>query len=228
MQKVAAAPLLHEPGERYTYGLSTDILGYLVEVLSGQSLQEFIRTRICEPLGMEDTWFYLPEDKHDRLMNLYRDDPSGKGIRKITEPFADYPKSGGLYYSGGGGLSSTALDYAIFQQMLLNGGEYNGIRLLGRKTIDMMRSNQIGDQGSGSLFIPGHPDKRGLGFEVISLPGSVTVPMSENSFGWGGAFGSLYWMDPAEDLVVHLVLQKSGQYNHLRWKFIATVYQALE
>jgi len=228
MQKIAGAPLAHEPGEKYSYGLSTDILGYLVEVLSGQTLEEFFRTRICDPLGMEDTWFCLPEEKHDRLMNLYTDDPSGDGISKFTDGLVDFPKTKGIYFSGGGGLSSTALDFAIFQQMLLNGGEYNGVRLLGRKTIDMMRTNQIGEQGSGSLYIPGHPDKFGLGFEVISPPGSITVPMSENSFGWGGAFGSLYWMDPQEDLVVHLVLQKHGEYNILRWKFIACVYQALE
>ena len=161
-------------------------------------------------------------------MPLYQDDIHGDGIQKSTGQYADYPKRKGIYYSGGGGLSSTAMDYAIFQQMLLNEGVYNGIRLLGRKTIEMMRTNQIGSLGSGSLFLPGSTDKFGLGFEVISQPGKALVPISEGSFGWGGAFGSLYWIDPVEDLIVIFVIQKAGKYADIRNKFITTVYQALE
>ncbi|MBE0654068.1 MAG: beta-lactamase family protein, partial [Bacteroidales bacterium] len=228
MQKLAKIPLAHQPGERYTYGFSTDILGYLVEVLSGQSLEDFFRTRIFEPLGMEDTWFYLPDEKHDRLMQLYQDAADGNGIQKSTSEYVDFPKRKGVYYSGGGGLSSSAMDYAIFQQMLLNEGEYNGVRLLGRKTIEMMRVNHIGDLDAGSLYLPGYPDKFGLGFEVISPPGSAVVPISEGSYGWGGAFGSLYWIDPSEDLIVHLVIQKAGSYADIRNKFITAVYQAID
>jgi CubicO group peptidase (beta-lactamase class C family) len=120
------------------------------------------------------------------------------------------------------------MDYAIFEQMLLNEGEYNGIRLLGRKAIQMMRTNQIGDLGAGSIFLSGSTDKFGLGFEVISLPGSAGVPISQGAFGWAGAFGSLYWIDPGEDLIALLVIQKLGNYTDLRNKFIATVYQAIE
>jgi CubicO group peptidase (beta-lactamase class C family) len=228
MLKIALVPLAHEPGEMFSYGLSTDILGYLVEVLSGQSLDDFFRTRIFVPLGMTDTYFRLPKEKEDRLMYLYRDNKAGNGIQKSTGQYIDYPLREGVYYSGGGGLSSTAMDYAIFQQMLLNGGEYHGIRLLGRNTIKMMRINQIGDLSAGSLFIPGSTDKFGLGFEVISPPGSALIPISDGAFGWGGAFGSLYWIDPGEDLIAILVIQKEGNYTDLRNKFITTVYQALE
>jgi CubicO group peptidase (beta-lactamase class C family) len=228
MQKIATVPLVHEPGEMFTYGLSTDILGYLVETVSGQSLDNFFRTRIFVPLGMTDTYFRLPKEKEGRLMLLYEDGNRGNGIVKSTGEYKDYPMREGVYYSGGGGLSSTAMDYAIFEQMLLNEGEYNGIRLLGRKTIQMMRTNQIGDLGAGSIFLPGSTDKFGLGFEVISLPGSVGVPISQGAFGWAGAFGSLYWIDPGEDLIAILVIQKLGNYSDIRNKFIATVYQAIE
>ena len=225
IDKIASVPLTHEPGEKFTYGFSTDILGYLVEVLSGQSLEDFCRSRIFNPLGMEDTWFFLPEDKHRRLMNLYEDGLSETGLVKSDRSLVDFPKMESNYCSGGGGLSSTAKDYAIFQQMLLNGGTYNGRRILGRKTVEMMRSNQIGSQSGGSLFMPG--DKFGLGFEVMTLPASAGIPISENSYGWGGAFGSLYWMDPEEELIAHLVIQKIGKYNDFRSKFITAVYQAL-
>jgi CubicO group peptidase (beta-lactamase class C family) len=228
MQKIALAPLVHEPGERFTYGLSSDILGYLVEVISGKSLDDFFRTRIFIPLGMSDTYFRIPEEKKERLMNLHTAGANGDGIQKYTGEYVNFPLQKGVYYSGGGGLSSTAMDYAIFEQMLLNGGEYNGVRILGPKTIDMMRINQIGGLEAGSLYLPGFADKFGLGFEVISPPGSAIVPISEGSFGWGGAFGSLFWIDPKEDLVVHFVIQYFGMYSDIRNKFITSVYQAIE
>jgi CubicO group peptidase (beta-lactamase class C family) len=112
-------------------------------------------------------------------------------------------------------------------QMLLNGGIYNEVRLLSRSTVGMMTINHIGDLGSGSLFIPGGPDKFGLGFEIISPPGSRKIPISDGSYGWGGAFGSLYWIDPQEDLIAQLVIQKTANYSDLRAKFIKAVYQAL-
>lgn len=228
MRKIALAPLAHEPGEKFSYGLSTDILGYLVETVSGQSLENFFRTRIFDPLGMADTYFRLPEEKHSRLMLLYEDNIKGDGVQKSTGQYKDYPLRKGIYYSGGGGLSSTAMDYAKFLQMLLNEGEYNRTRLLSRKTIEMMRINQIGTLGSGSLFIPNSADKFGLGFEVISQPGKAQILISEGAFGWGGAFGSLYWIDPGEDLIVQFVIQKAGECNDIRSKFITAVYQAIE
>jgi CubicO group peptidase (beta-lactamase class C family) len=228
MRKIALAPLAHEPGEKFSYGLSTDILGYLVETVSGQSLEDFFRTKIFEPLEMADTYFQLPVEKHSRLMLLYEDNIKGDGVQKSTGQYIDYPLRKGIYFSGGGGLSSTAMDYAKFLQMLLNEGEYNGTRLLSRKTIEMMRINQIGTLGSGSLFIPNSADKFGLGFEVISQPGKAQILISEGAFGWGGAFGSLYWIDPGEDLIVQFVIQKAGKYSDIRSKFITTVYQAME
>ena len=160
-------------------------------------------------------------------MNLFIDNPQGDGIVKSTNEYVNYPLQKGVYFSGGGGLSSTVMDYAIFEQMLLNGGEYNGVRILGPKTIDMMRVNQIGDLGAGSLYLQGFTDKFGLGFEVISPPGSAIVPINNGAFGWGGAFGSLFWIDPTEDLIVHFVIQKNGQYSDIRNKFITAVYQAI-
>jgi CubicO group peptidase (beta-lactamase class C family) len=228
MQKIATLPLAHQPGQGFTYGFSSDILGYLVEVLSGMNLDEYFREKIFDPLGMDDTYFFLPEKKRERLMCLYR--PSHEGLVRVTPSGdfnPDYPAIEGTLFSGGGGLSSTAWDYAIFLQMLLNGGKYNGIRLLSQNTVDMMAINQIGELGAGSLFIPGGPDKFGLGFEIISPPGSRKIPINDGAFGWGGAFGSLYWIDPSEELIAQLVIQKTNDYAEIRGKFIAMVYQAL-
>jgi CubicO group peptidase (beta-lactamase class C family) len=144
------------------------------------------------------------------------------------EAMAGYPKNTKLYYSGGGGLSSTAMDYAIFIQMLLNEGEYNGVRLLKSETIQLMHRNHIGELGAGSLFLPATTDKFGLGFEVMFPSEADSMLISPGSFGWGGAFGSLYWIDPKEELIAHLVIQKAGDYAQLRYDFINTVYRALE
>ena len=139
MKILAKLPLKHQPGERWTYGLNTDMLGYLVEVLSGMPFDEFLRKRIFDPLGMKDTYFYLPKEKHNRLVPLYQvgdgklEKLSGKAYDRVDP---DYPKTAGKYFSGGAGLSSTVEDYAKFLQLFLNGGHYNGVRLLGRKTIE--------------------------------------------------------------------------------------------
>jgi len=230
MEKLAHVPLLHQPGEKFTYGLSVDLLGRIVEVVSGKSLDQFLHDYIFEPLGMKDTYFYLPENKFDRLAVLYSIDSANHLVKmKNSNGFnPDYPKSGGKYFAGGGGLSSTSYDYSVFLQMLLNDGEYNGKQILSKSTIRMMRTNQIGDLASGSLFIPDGSDKYGLGFEVILPPGSTKTAISEGSYGWGGAFGSLYWIDPKEKVIVQLVLQlASGSYDELRKKFINLVYQSL-
>jgi CubicO group peptidase (beta-lactamase class C family) len=228
MQKISKLPLIHEPGEKFTYGLSTDILGYVVEVLSGKNLEAYFRTEIFDPLGMEDTYFHLPPDKHARLMNLYLGRPADEGLTIASAAMADYPKNTNLYYSGGGGLSSTTMDYAIFIQMLLNHGEYSGVRLLKPETIQLMRTNHIGELGAGSLFLPATPDKFGLGFEVIFPSEADSMLITEGSYGWGGAFGSLYWIDPTQELIAHMVIQKAGDYAQLRYDFINAVYRALE
>ncbi|MEW6193789.1 MAG: serine hydrolase domain-containing protein [Bacteroidota bacterium] len=232
MKKLGALPLAHQPGEKYTYGLSTDVLGYLVEVVSGMSLNQFFHERIFKPLGMNDTYFYLPKEKFDRLATLYSED-STKHLIKIKPSQRgfnpDYPKTEGTYFSGGGGLVSTAYDYSLFLQMLANGGEYNGKRMLGLKTIKMMSTNQIGDLVSGSLYVPRGGGKFGLGFEVISEAGSKQILLSEGTYGWGGTFGSLYWIDPKEKIIAQLVIQKApNSYETIRAKFITLIYQALE
>jgi CubicO group peptidase (beta-lactamase class C family) len=201
MKLLGHMPLFHQPGEKWTYGLNTDLLGYLVEVVSGMNLNDFFRKRIFEPLGMKDTYFYLPKEKYNRLAMLYTEDSATKKAVKMKEKinvsgdmYRDYPKMQGTYYSGGGGLSSTIYDYAIFLQMLLNGGEYNGKRLLSRNSVRMMTMNQIGDLNRG-------PNKFGLGFGITTEKGSAVLPAQEGTFEWGGMFGTTYWVDPKEKLI---------------------------
>lgn len=201
MKILGGLPLFHQPGEKWTYGLNTDVLGYLVEVVSGMSLKDFLHKRIFEPLGMKDTYFYLPADKKNRLVMLYTEDSITKKPVKMAEKlnlyanmYRDYPKMGGTYYSGGAGLSSTIYDYAIFLQMLLNGGVYNGKRLLSHNSVRMMTMNQIGDINRG-------PNKFGLGFGITTEKGSAILPTQEGTFEWGGMFATTYWVDPKEKLI---------------------------
>lgn len=223
---IAKLPLVHQPGEQWTYGFNTDILGRLIEVISGQSLDHFLRSRVFEPLGMKDTYFYLPVEKHRRLAQIYQE-KDGKLIRPEAtlsvngETSIDYPLQANTYYSGGGGLSSTVLDYAIFLQMILNGGEYNGQRILSRQTVRMMTMNQIGQLNLGV-------NKFGLGFMVTSEAGSALLPTPEGVFEWGGAFATTYWADPAEQLIGVYYQQLWGStMNDNANKFKVLVYQAL-
>lgn len=225
MKKLAKLPLMHQPGEKYTYGLNTDVLGYLVEVVSGQTLDEFFRKRIFEPLGMNDTYFYLPSSKYNRLVHLYKEE-DGKLITQdeITQNgkfIVDYPKKPGTYYSGGAGLSSTAMDYAIFLQMLLNGGEYNGRRMLSRNAVRMMTMNQIGDLSVGA-------NKFGLGFGITTEKGSSLLPTPEGVFEWGGAFSTTYWADPQEKIIGIIYRQLWGTTQRdIPNKFKVLTYQAI-
>jgi CubicO group peptidase (beta-lactamase class C family) len=225
MKKLGKLPLMHQPGEKWTYGLNTDVLGYLVEVVSGQSLDEFFHKRIFEPLGMNDTYFFLPASKYNRLVHLYKEE-DGKLLapEEITQNgkfIVDYPKMEGTYYSGGAGLSSTPLDYAIFLQMLLNGGEYNGKRLLSRNVVRMMTMNQIGDLSVGV-------NKFGLGFSVTTERGSSLLPTPEGVFDWGGAFSTTYWADPKEKIIGIIYRQLWGSTQRdIPNKFKVLVYQAI-
>ncbi|NID09286.1 serine hydrolase domain-containing protein [Fibrivirga algicola] len=222
---LAKLPLVHNPGEKWTYSLSTDVLGYLVEVVSGQSLDQFFRTRIFEPLGMNDTYFYLPASKHNRLATLYTETPGTREIvpmpvRGSLSP--DYPTKSGTYYSGGAGLSSTAYDYAIFLQMILNGGEYGGKRLLAPATVGLMTQNQIGALNIGD-------NKFGLGLEITTEKSAAKLPVSVGLLGWGGYFGTNYWADPKTGTIGLIMTQKSpNSYGDLNDKFRVLVYQALE
>ena len=219
-------PLMNQPGERFTYGLSVDVLGRLIEVLSGQPLDQYLRTHVLDPLGMRDTYFYLPADRQRRLMPLYTEDAAH---RTVPMPAAglhglrpDFPNQAGTYFSGGGGLSSTLDDYAVFLQMLLNGGTYGGHRLLKPSTVDLMTQNQIGDLNQGL-------NKFGLGFSIITPAGAAQTGQSVGSYEWGGAFGTDYWVDPTEHLVVLLYTQKFPHTNTpgLVPRFRKAVYAAL-
>ncbi|QEC79165.1 serine hydrolase domain-containing protein [Mucilaginibacter ginsenosidivorax] len=227
MKKLGPLPLEHQPGERWTYGLNIDVLGYLVEKLSGKSLDQFMKERIFDPLGMKDTYFYIPTAKQNRLVAVYTPDKKDHLIKWNASTFdglsADYPTVNGTYYAGGAGLTSTIKDYATFLQMMLNGGVYNGQRLLARHTVELMTTNQIGD-----LYINPNKEKFGLGFGLTTDISSKKLGISEGSFAWGGFFGTLYWVDPKEHLVCLLFVQNWPlPHNAFQDKFRAMVYQAL-
>ncbi|MBX3008855.1 MAG: beta-lactamase family protein [Melioribacteraceae bacterium] len=228
MEKLTKAPLFHQPGERFTYGLNTDLLGYLIEVISGMSLDKFLAERIFNPLGMHDTYFIIPKEKQSRLATLYSEEKD-KTLKKINPNSKanglniNYPNNEKTYPSGGAGLSSTILDYSKFLQMLLNNGEYNGKRILSRNTVRMMTMNQIGD-----LSISRATNKFGLGFEITTELGSSKFPNQIGSFNWGGIFSTSYWVDPKEKIVAQLYLQKyPNSYGDLHNKFKVLVYQAI-
>ena len=215
-------PLRAEPGERFIYSLSVDVLGRLVEVVSGMSLDQFFRVRIFEPLGMRDTYFELPADKRPRLVALHQEidgklvashDPKDNG--GLAHP--DFPARTVTYFSGGGGLSSTTADYARFLQLFLNGGELDGVRLLGRKTVELMLTNQVGD-----LQPP-----FGLGFELETPASDFRSPVSVGTFSWGGAFKTTYWADPKEKLVGLIFTNIFGVDVNLEAPFQAVVYSAM-
>ena len=224
MNKLAKLPLMHQPGEKFTYGLSTDVLGYLIEVVSGQSLDQFLRTRLFEPLGMKDTYFYLPKEKQNRLVNLYTEDANKKTEKVVASKHPinpDYPKTAGTYFSGGAGLSSTIQDYAIFLQMILNEGEYNGKRLLRPETIRLMGTNQIGNLNQGD-------DKFGLGFGITSAKTAARLGVSEGNLEWGGIFGTKYWIDRKTGIIGLLYTQKfPNSYGSIGDVFKSFVYQAI-
>ncbi len=228
MQRLGSLPLFNQPGEQYLYGLNTDVLGYLVEVVSGVSLEQFFRTRIFEPLGMNDTYFNLPQEKHNRLVQVYYPDSARKLVKaparyELNGPiWSDYPKTKQTYFSGGAGLSSTLYDYAVFLQMLLNGGSYNGQKILSRHSVRLMTMNQI-----GGLRIWGN-NEFGLGFSVVTEDGSARTPNSEGTFGWGGAFSTTYWADPKEKIIGLSFRQAwADPYSSLHEKVKVLAYSAL-
>jgi CubicO group peptidase (beta-lactamase class C family) len=228
MNKLAKLPLEHQPGEKWTYGINTDVLGYLIEVVSGMSLDEFFRLRIFEPLGMKDTYFYIPKEKQNRLATLYAEDSAHHLTKAPWSKYgirADYPNQNGTYYSGGAGLSSTAWDYAIFLQMLLNEGVYGNSRILSPSSVRMMTMNQIGDISIGDDKV----NKFGLGFGITTLQGSSKLPIAEGSFDWGGYFQTTYWADPKNQIVAQLMTQMMPPFSHSEManKFRVLVYQAL-
>jgi len=230
MNRLGGLPLFFQPGEQWKYGLNADVLGYLVQVWSGMSLEEFFAKRIFQPLGMKDTYFNMPMDKASRLVNFFIQDSTG-AIKKQDKTFGGaldmkYPLQKTDYFSGGGGLVSTVYDYAIFLQMLLNGGEYNGVRLLAPNTVRMMTMNQIGD-----LYVDlgvKTENKFGFGFSLITENGSRLGPSQAGTYAWGGVFSTSYWVDPKEDMLVLIYRQMWGSHVADTDKaFKVLVYQAL-
>jgi CubicO group peptidase (beta-lactamase class C family) len=225
INRLGPLPLFHQPGTKFTYGLNTDVLGYLVEVVSGMTLDQYFRKKIFEPLGMTDTYFYLPKNKYDRLVSLYTEDSTGLHMMPeaitIQEKFLrDYPKLNGTYFSGGGGLSSTIYDYALFLQMLLNGGELNGKRLLSRNTVRMMTMNQLAPGVMGD-------DEFGLGFGLTIQRESAKLPLNTGTFEWGGMFATTYWVDPKEKLVALIYRNIWPTSFNAPDRYKIMVYQAL-
>ena len=205
MARLAALPFDAQPGEAWVYGYNTDILGAMIEKISGRTLGEFLRARLLGPLGLDDTHFFLPEAKADRLATVYSSTADG-GIERAPDPghmvgqgaYVDGPRKS---FSAGAGLLSTATDYATFLQMMLNGGTFAGQRVLSRKTVESMTVDHLGD-------IPFRPGQGfGLGFSVVEDPAALGLPASVGEYGWGGAYHSTYWVDPAEELVVVYLTQ---------------------
>lgn len=223
MERLATVPFARQPGEAWVYGYNTDILGCVVERASGMSLAEFFRTRITGPLKMKDTHFFLPPADRARLVTVYA---SGEGDRIQRAPegamgqghYVDGPRRN---YSGGAGLVSTARDYGRLLQMLLNGGELEGVRILSPKSVELMSTNQ-----AGALF-PTAGQGFGLGFSIVERMGADNTLLSAGTYGWGGAYGSQYRVDPKERIVLVFMLNQLPNRSDVGAKFPTLVYQAL-
>jgi CubicO group peptidase (beta-lactamase class C family) len=234
IERLAALPLRFEPGSRYHYSVATDVLGAMVERLSGMSLNDFFERRIFMPLGMHDTHFSVPDNKLDRIAsNHYWDNETGS--MAVIPDEMSRPVQSVMLFSGGGGLFSTAMDYMIFCEMLRQGGSYNGVRILGPKTVQYMTINQLtddvrnngADEYPGSHLYPGQ--SFGLGFGVVTDPGQAGVVTSKGEYSWGGAANTKFWIDPEEDLVAILMTQFLGSpwSDPTRFAMKIATYQAL-
>jgi CubicO group peptidase (beta-lactamase class C family) len=224
IQKLSQIPLKHQPGARWEYSVSTDVLGRLVEVISGMPFDEFLQSRILDPLEMVDTGFYVPEAKKNRFAQMYTPDENG-GIKPADpERFQDFLKKG-TFFSGGGGLVSTAADYARFCQMMLNGGELDGTRLLSRKTVEFMAIDHLGDKPER---VPGLGYGLGLGFAVATDLSRSGLAGSVGEYRWGGMAGTRFWIDPKEEMVgiymVQIVPHSDLSYGET---FKVLAYQAI-
>jgi CubicO group peptidase (beta-lactamase class C family) len=215
-------PLLHQPGTRWEYSRSTDVIGRLIEVLSGQTLGDFFEKNILKPLGMVDTAFHVPPHHHSRLAESFAKDPDSGAAVQLVEV-----RNAPAFQSGGGGLVSTAGDYARFLQMLLNSGTLDGSRTLSRKTIELMTADHLGPiTGAPDLLLPGYGF--GLGFAVRLQAGISHVPGSIGQYFWGGLAGTTFWVDPAEQLFAVLLIQAPGQRDYFRTLYRDLVYSAID
>ena len=222
VRKLAALPLHHQPGERFTYSEGIDVIGHLIEIISGQTLDAFLRERLFEPLGMKDTGFYLPEEKAGRLVAVHKRENGAWTRYPVTFYDPDYPIKGAkTFFSGGAGLCSTARDYATFLQMYVNGGELNGTRFLSRTTIETIMQDQ-----EGGLW-GGNEKHHGLAFAVVS-PGGVAKGGlgSAGTFEWGGYFNTQYFADPKERTIGVLLKQTQGNTGDNTGTTFRTLVQA--
>jgi CubicO group peptidase (beta-lactamase class C family) len=222
MERLATVPFVAQPGEQWVYGYNTDVLGCVAERVGGAPLDQLIRTRITGPLGMRDTHFFLPPEQRDRLVTVYASGEDGKAVRAPDGPrgqgsYVDGPRKN---FAGGAGLLSTAGDYARFLEMIRNGGELDGVRILAPRTVQLMTTNQVGalHSATGLGF--------GLGFETTDRYGANGMD-AVGSFGWGGAYGSVYRVDPQANLTIMLMINQLPNSTDIRLTFPTMVYQAL-
>ena len=223
METLASLPFSRQPGEAFVYGWATDILGCVVERASGMALDAFFRERITGPLGMKDTHFFLPVAQRGRLVAVYASNDSNRVVRapegqRGQGHYVDGPRKN---FAGGAGLLSTARDYARLCQMLLNGGELDGVRLLSPKTVELMRTNQ-----AGALYTQ-RGQSFGFGFSIVEQPGADNTPLSVGTYGWGGAYGSQYRVDPKERVVLVFMINQIPNRADVGSKFPTLVYQAM-
>lgn len=203
MTKLGSLPLVHQPGEKFTYGLNTDLLGCIVEIVSGTTLENYFQKNIFDPLDMKDTYFNVPASKASRMPTVYTENEAnqiiewGPSFRNLNPNYPLVPKT---YFSGGAGLSSTAYDYAIFLQMILNGGKYNGKQIIAPRTAAIMISPQTDYKALGN-------DDFSLGFSITSEKSARLNARNKGSFSWGGYYGTNYWADPVDNLVVLVMTQ---------------------
>ena len=205
VKRLATAPLNDQPGTMWRYGYSIDVLGRLVEVLSGKTLDKFFEERIFRPLGMKDTAFYVPEEKWSRLATLYSPKKEGGIQRSTAAPQESFKKKPALFL-GGAGLTSTLEDYSHFYAMLLNDGQYDGVRILGRKSVELMRSDHLGSIPHFGTTLP-EWEGFGLTFAVNPGPGKSPDVGSAGTYRWGGAAGTTFWIDPKEHLFGIFLIQ---------------------
>jgi CubicO group peptidase (beta-lactamase class C family) len=223
ISELAKLPLIAQPGESWDYSHSTDVIGRVIEIVSGQTLGAFLDERIFKPLGMVDTAFFVPADKYDRLAEPLPKDPDGGLPVQLTERRAP-PR----FESGGGGLFSTIDDYTRFTRMLYQRGTVDSVRIVGRKTIEYMTSNHLQPHvriGTPTLLQPGNGF--GLGFSVRLEPGIIDTPGVPGEFSWGGVAGTVFWVAPKEDLVALMLLQAPRQRDYYRRLFRMLTYAAL-
>jgi CubicO group peptidase (beta-lactamase class C family) len=222
VEKITQIPLMSHPGARWEYSYSTDVLGRLIEVVSGMTLGDFFKERIFEPLGMVDTGFFIPKEKLHRAAQAYDSEK-----KSYPWGYTDVSKAYALE-SGGGGLVSTMYDYARFCQMMLNRGKLGGVRLLGPKTVELMTANHVESSvDCGDLYFPGDGHGFGLGFAVRTETGIAGSAGSKGDYRWGGLAGTAFWIDPAEHLISIFMIQDIAESNHHRDRFKTLVYQAI-